>query len=88
MKMCGHANAAADGDFVEALCPPEDTEKDVVELGARDEQEACLDRPVCDLDESAAFRDEAVVPGHAAELRCQDPCQPRSVNASHSKEAL
>jgi len=33
---------------------PEDTEDDVAELGARDEKEACLDRPVCDLDDSAA----------------------------------
>ena len=42
---------AADPNLVQALCPAEDADHDLVELLARDEQQPGLDRAVRDLDE-------------------------------------
>ena len=50
---------AADPNLVQALCPAEDADHDLVELLARDEQQPGLDRAVRDLDEGASLRDEA-----------------------------
>ena len=62
VDVIGQCDEAADPNLVQALCPAEDADHDLVDLLARDEQQPGLDRAVRDLDEGASLRDEADAP--------------------------
>ena len=65
----------ADLERVEAPGAPESTNDDLVEQGARPQEEAAVDRAAGDLVEGAAFGRESDLARHGGEGQVQTACQ-------------